>query len=42
MNRRLLLVTAVVAVIVMSCGQGKKESGAGATGAVSPAVTVID
>jgi len=42
MNRRLLLVTALVAVIVMSCGQGRKESGAGTTGAVSPAVTVID
>lgn len=28
MNRRLLLVTAVIAVISMSCGQGKKESGA--------------
>jgi len=42
MNRHLLLVTAVVAVIVMSCGRGKKESGAGGSGAVSPAVTIID
>ena len=42
MNRRLLLVTAVIAVISMSCGQGKKESGASSSGAVSPAVTVID
>jgi len=39
MNRRLLLVTAIVAVIAISCGQGKKESGATA---VSPAITVID
>lgn len=43
MNRRLILVTAVVAVIVMSCGQGKKGPGAGAgSSALSPAVTVID
>jgi len=42
MNRRLLQVTAVIAVISMSCGQGKKESGASSSGAVSPAVTVID
>jgi uncharacterized protein YfaS (alpha-2-macroglobulin family) len=39
MNRRLLLVAAVIAVIVMSCGQGKKEPGASAA---APAVTVID
>ncbi len=42
MNRHLLLVTAVVAVVLISCGQGKKESGASGSGAVSPAVTVID
>jgi len=39
MNRRFLLITAVIAVILISCGQGKKERG---SGAVSPAVTIID
>jgi len=45
MNRRLLLVAALIAVVVIfatlviSCGQGKKESGASAA---APAVTVID
>jgi uncharacterized protein YfaS (alpha-2-macroglobulin family) len=39
MNRRLILLTAVTAVIVMSCGQVKKEPGASAA---APAVTVID
>jgi uncharacterized protein YfaS (alpha-2-macroglobulin family) len=43
MNRRLLLVTAVAAVIVMSCGQEKKGPGSAAgSSAVSPAVTIID
>ena len=43
MNRRLLLIAATIAVIVMSCGQGKKEPGAAAgTSAASPAITVID
>jgi len=39
MNRRLLIVAAVMDVIVTSCGQGKKEAG---PTAVSPSVTIID
>ena len=39
MNRRLLIATAVIAVIAMSCGKGKQTAG---TDAVSPAVTIID
>ncbi len=39
MNRRLLIPAALIAVIVISCGQAEKKS---APVAVSPAVTVID
>ncbi len=43
MNRRLLLIAATIAVIVMSCGQGKKGPGSAAgPSAASPAITVID
>ncbi|MGI6306106.1 MAG: alpha-2-macroglobulin family protein [Bacteroidales bacterium] len=39
MNRRFLLIAVVIAVISISCGEGKKERGAAA---LSPAVTIID
>lgn len=39
MNRRLLLVAALIAVLVISCGKGKQPAG---SAAVSSAVTVID
>ncbi len=39
MNRRLLTVTAILAVIIMSCGKGKQPAG---SAAVTSAVTVID